>query len=122
MKAWLGVIASLSISPAYAFENLIIDSAFQNPVVLTDRIQNNVWTNVSNGPLLPFNFGPMTGSPGQNQHFAATTVIIAVPNPFVGASPANLTATTNLPGNSGTQLASPANLSATTNLLGNSGT
>ena len=35
MKASLGVIASLFISPAYAFENLIIESTFQYPVEVT---------------------------------------------------------------------------------------
>ena len=51
MKALLAVIASLSISPAYAFENLIVDSAFQHPVVLTGNVQSSGWTNVTRAYL-----------------------------------------------------------------------
>ena len=44
MKASLVVIASLFVSPAYAFENLIVDSTFQYPVVLTGKVTS--WSDV----------------------------------------------------------------------------
>ena len=96
MKALLAVIASLSISPAYAFENLIVDSAFQHPVVLTGNVQSSGWTNVTSSPSVPFISGSIGGIAT-----AATTVVVAVPNPFVGASAASVGSATNLPGNSG---------------------
>jgi len=99
MKACLVVIASLSISPAYAFENLIVDSAFQHPVVLTGNVQSSGWTNVTSSPSVPLNSRSIGGIVA-----AATTVIVAVPNPFVGASAANVGSATNLPGNLGSQL------------------
>src|SRR5215469_16400581 len=94
MKACLVVIASLSISPAYAFENLIVDSAFQHPVVLTGNVQSSGWTNVTSSPSVPLNSRSIGGIVA-----AATTVI-----PFVGASAANVGSATNLPGNLGSQL------------------
>jgi hypothetical protein len=50
MKVSLVVIAALFVSPAYAFENLIIDSTFQYPVGLTDKATS--WSDVrlTNGP------------------------------------------------------------------------
>ena len=51
MKALLAVIASLSISSAYAFENLIVDSAFQHPVIVTGNVQSSGWTNVTRSYL-----------------------------------------------------------------------
>lgn len=36
MKPWPVVIASLSISPAYAFENQVIESTFASPIVTSD--------------------------------------------------------------------------------------
>jgi hypothetical protein len=97
MKALLAVIASLSIFPAYAFENLIVDSTFQHPVVLSGNLQGNAWTNVASSPSVPSSSGSIGAIAA-----AATTVVVAVPNPFVGASTAG--STINLPGNSGSQL------------------
>jgi len=109
MKALLAVIASLSISPAYAFENLIVDSAFQHPVVLTGNVQSSGWTNVTSSPSVPFISGSVGGISA-----AATTVVVAVPNPFVGAPAASVGSATNLPGNSGSQLvATTANVPPT---------
>src|SRR5262249_61010804 len=84
------------------FENLIIDSAFQHPVVLTGNVQSSGWTNVTSSPSVPFIAA------------AATTVVVAVPNPFVGAPAASVGSATNLPGNSGSQLvATTANVPPT---------
>ena len=44
MKASLVVIASLFVSPAHAFENLIIDSIFHYPVELIDKATS--WSDV----------------------------------------------------------------------------
>jgi hypothetical protein len=128
MKASLVVIASLFVSPAYAFENLIVDSTFQYPVVLTGKV-----TSWSDGQLI----GPLQGSnvASQNQNFSgvpnfptvpnfpmvpnlpavpslvaepnlipvpnliATPNLLPVPNPLVSASPLSLGAQTKPPGN-----------------------
>jgi hypothetical protein len=95
----LAVIAAFSIGPAHAFENLIIDSTFQHPVVLSGNVQSNGWTNVASNPSVALTSGSVGGIAT-----AATTVIVAVPNPFVGTSAANVSSPTNLPGNSGSQL------------------
>jgi hypothetical protein len=62
MKVSLVVIAALFVSPAYALENLIIDSTFQYPVGLTDKATS--WSDVrlTNGPSIPVDFatwGPL---------------------------------------------------------------
>src|ERR1700751_1616290 len=98
MKVSLVVIASLSVSPAYAFENLIIDSTFQYPAELTGKATNNVWTDVQlpNGPSVPGDFGLHgTGNQAQNQSSFAVPNLVAVPNlPNLFASP-NLFAAPN---------------------------
>ena len=104
MKALLAVIAVFSIAPAHALDNLIVDSAFQHPVVLSGSVQGNGWTNVASSPSVPLISGSVGGIAA-----AATTVVVVVPNPFVSASAAS--PTTNLPGNSGAQLVSTAPMS-----------
>jgi hypothetical protein len=70
MKALLAVIASLSTTPANAIENLIVDSTFQHPVVLTGNVQSNGWTNVASSPSVPLISGSVGGIAA-----AATTVV-----------------------------------------------
>jgi hypothetical protein len=116
MKASLVVLAALFVSPAHAFENLIIDSAFQYPVGLTDKAAS--WGDVplTSGPSIPVDFGSIRGigAPAQNQSlFAAPTLVgvanlfvspnlFASPNPFGGASPS--ITQTKPPGNSDAQI------------------
>jgi hypothetical protein len=82
MKAFLVVIAALSVSPAYAFENLVIDSTFQYPVVLTGKVTS--WSDVQlTGPTHG------TNAPVQNQSFSAGSNFLTAPNfPMVPNSPA----------------------------------
>src|ERR1700751_2289855 len=64
MKVSLVVIALLFISPAYAFENLIIDSTFQYPVGLTGKATS--WSD--------------TNAPVQNPNFSAAPNLLTVPH------------------------------------------
>ena len=93
MKASLVVIASLFISPAYAFENLIIESTFQYPVGVTGNAAS--WSDVQLTE-------PMRGTnvpvPSQNSFaapsFAAVPNFPSVPNLLPGP---NLIAIPNFP-------------------------
>ena len=61
MKALLAVIAVFSIAPAHALDNLIVDSAFQHPVVLSGSVQGNGWTNVASSPSVALISGSVGG-------------------------------------------------------------
>jgi hypothetical protein len=120
MKALLFVFAALFVvTPAYAFENLIIDSAFQYPVEFKDNATS--WSDVrpTDGPFGSVDYGHIhgTGFPAQNQSLFAVPNLVSVanlfvspnlfaspnllasPNPFVSASPSSLVAQTKPPGN-----------------------
>jgi hypothetical protein len=135
MKASLAVIASLFVSPAHAFENLIIDSIFQYPVELTDKATS--WSDVQlAGPTQGTNAAAQRQNsfavpsfpaapnfpavpnllPGPNliavPNFPAVPNLLPgpnllpVPNPLVSASPLNQDTQAKLPGNfSDSQLA-----------------
>jgi hypothetical protein len=113
VKPWPVVIASLWISPAYAFDNQVIGSTFASPIVT-----NDVSIGVSPSPATA-KTAPLTPAPLSNSSTAKTGAALAFPmqspnpelvaavqNPNAGLPPSFLQfgPIIGLSGNSGFQL------------------
>ena len=85
MRAPLAVIASLLVSPALGFENLIIDSTVQYPVEVTGQAPS--WSDIQTTPV------DRAGNPVQSRSSVAIPNLAVVPN--LAAIP-NLSAGPNL--------------------------